>query len=152
MGISKPSIGNTVYKIYLLAIVFFVLSFWESYASTFSPNYDISYWRVIPASMYVVKGIRSLSSVDAIWYFWIVVSLLDTLQELEDKKQTAKLSIFLKFRNLIIVALIVSSIYTIIFGYLFIDESIAIDWKYQWFYNEGIWNLFYLLILIYMLV
>lgn len=102
--------------------------------------------------MYVVKGIRSLSSVDAIWYFWIVVSLLDTLQELEDKKQTAKLSIFLKFRNLIIVALIVSSIYTIIFGYLFIDESIEIDWKYQWFYNEGIWNLFYLLILIYMLV
>lgn len=140
LGISKPSIGNTVYKIYLLAIVFFVLSFWESYASTFSPNYDISYWRVIPASI-----------VDAIWYFWIVVSLLDTLQELEDKKQTAKLSIFLKFRNLIIVALIVSSIYTIIFGYLFIDESVEIDWKYQWFYNEGIWNLFYLLILIYML-
>ncbi|KAK8790976.1 hypothetical protein WA158_005607 [Blastocystis sp. Blastoise] len=140
LGISKPTIGTNAFKIYALAIVFFILAFWESYASTFSPNYEINYFRILPASL-----------VDAIWYFWIVLSLLDTLQELEDKKQSAKLEMFLKFRNLVIAALIVSSVYTVIFGYIFIDESIEIDWRYQWFFNEGIWTIFYLVVLIYVL-
>ena len=41
-------------------------------------------------------------------------------QELEEKKQTGKLDVFISLRNMIIVAVIISTLYNIVFSYLIV--------------------------------
>ena len=98
-------------------------------------------WRIIPAS-----------ALDSFIYFWILQSLLDTIQELEDKKQTGKLDVFLSLRNMIIVAVIVSTLYNVGFSYLIIEKKIDSLWKFQWFFNEGVWSAFYFVVIVVIMV
>ena len=77
---------------------------------------------------------------------------MDTIQELEDKKQTGKLDVFLSLRNMIIVAVIISTIYNIAFSYLIVEKKVDTLWKYQWFFNEGVWTTFYLAVIIVIMV
>ena len=46
---------------------------------------------------------------DAFIYFWIFQSLMDTMDELTEKKQQAKLDIFTKLRNLLVVSVVVAT-------------------------------------------
>ena len=105
-------------------------------ATTYSTSSEINYYRIIPASI-----------LDSFVYFWILQSLLDTIQELEERKQTGKLDVFISLRNMIIVAVIISTVYNVVFSYLILVKKIDLMWKYQWFFNDGVWSTFYLLVL-----
>ena len=61
-------------------------------------------------------------------------------------KQTGKLDVFISLRNIIIVAVIVSTLYTVLFSYLIMFKKIDSLWKYQWFFNDGVWTSSYLLL------
>ena len=100
-----------------------------------STDSKVNLYRIIPASL-----------LDSFIYFWILQSLLDTIQELEDKKQTGKLDVFISLRNIIIVAVIVSTLYNVLFSYLIMFKKIDSLWKYQWFFNDGVWTSSYLLL------
>ena len=104
-----------MWKIIVMGIIYFCFSLWDSVANTFYPKTEITMWRIIPAS-----------ALDSFIYFWILQSLLDTIQELEDKKQTGKLDVFLSLRNMIIVAVIVSTLYNVGFSYLIIEKKIEV--------------------------
>ena len=135
LGVSKASLGNSMWKIVAMGVVYFFFSLWDSIVSTYSTDSKVNLYRIIPASL-----------LDSFIYFWILQSLLDTIQELEDKKQTGKLDVFISLRNIIIVAVIVSTLYNVLFSYLIMFKKIDSLWKYQWFFNDGVWTSSYLLL------
>ena len=96
----------------------------------------MDYLRVIPASIN-----------DALIYFWILQSLMKTIDELSDKKQTSKLKIFVSLRNVIIIVVVLATAYNLIFSYLIVNRVLDTIWKYQWFFNEGVWCTMYFCIL-----
>ncbi len=69
---------------------------------------------------------------DAMVYFWIFQSLMDTMDELTEKKQEAKLAIFTKLRNLLVVSVVVATSTLIVFSYIIIRDYSQNIWKYQW--------------------
>ena len=141
LGVSKASLAGSLWKIIVMGVIYFCFSLWDSISTTFSTTATVNLWRIIPAS-----------ALDSIIYFWILQSLLDTIQELEDKKQTGKLDVFISLRNMIIVAVIISTIYNIAFSYLIVEKKVDSLWKYQWFFNEGVWTTFYLAVIIVIMV
>lgn len=74
------------------------------------------------------------------------------INSLEDQKQTSKLNVFLKLRNIIVAVVVLSTIYNIGFSYMVATKLIESQWKYQWFFNDGIWSLFYCLIIVVIMV
>ena len=75
-----------------------------------------------------------MNRMDALVYFWIFQSLMDTMDELTDKKQDAKLAIFTKLRNLLIVSVVVATTTLIIFSYIIVTDYSRNIWKIQWLY------------------
>ena len=73
-----------------------------------------------------------ISSVDAVIYFSIFKNLSDTMNELQEKKQNAKLEIFTKLRNLLIVSIFTAAVTLIVFSYIVVNELSQAIWKYQW--------------------
>ena len=72
---------------------------------------------------------------------------MKTIEDLKEKQQPSKLEIFLKLRNIIIVMVIFSTLYNGLFSYLIAKKALDTFWKYQWFFNDGIWSVFYFAIL-----
>ena len=96
----------------------------------------MDYFRVIPASIN-----------DAIIYFWILQSLVNTIEELSEKQQTSKLKIFIRLRNVIVLVVVLATAYNLVFSYLIVYKVLDSIWKYQWFFNEGVWCTMYFCIL-----
>ena len=136
LGVSRASIDGSAWKIVSMGIIYFGFSLWDAISNTFSTSSDVNMWRVIPASL-----------VDSVIYFWILQSLLDTIQDLEDKNQTSKLSVFLSLRNMIIVVVVVSTLYNMAFSYLIVHQALEKYWRWQWFFNDGVWSVFYFVII-----
>ena len=136
LGVSKASLAGSFWKIIAMGIVYFGFSLWDSIATTFATASQVSLYRIIPASL-----------LDSLIYFWILQSLLDTIQELEEKKQTGKLDVFISLRNMIIVAVIISTLYNIVFSYLIVEKKVEDLWKYQWYFDDGMWSTFYLVVI-----
>ena len=119
-----------------MGVTYFIFSFWDALSNTFATTSEPNMWRIIPASL-----------VDSFIYFWILKALLETLQDLEDRKQTSKLKVFLKLRNIIIVVVVIATLYNIGFTYMVAKKVLEVVWRYQWFFNEGVWSVFYVLII-----
>lgn len=69
---------------------------------------------------------------DALAYFWIFQSLMDTMEELTEKKQIVKLEIFTKLRNLLIASVVLATVALIGFSYIVVYDYAHTVWKYQW--------------------
>lgn len=57
---------------------------------------------------------------------------MDTIQELDEKKQTSKLGIFQQLRNIVVICAICAVAYNILFSFILFDQVIATYWQYQW--------------------
>lgn len=124
------------WKIAIAAIGYFVFSLWDSLSSIFSTSSSQSSLYLIPSAL-----------IDSFIYFSILQSLMKTIEDLKEKKQTSKLEIFLKLRNMIVIMVVFSAIYNGLFSYLIAKKALDSFWKYQWFFNDGIWSVFYFFIL-----
>lgn len=72
------------------------------------------------------------SAVDAVIYFAIFQSLMNTMDELLEKKQVAKLEIFTKLRNLLVLSVVIATVTLIVFSYIVLKDISHSMWKYQW--------------------
>ena len=124
------------WKIAVTAAGYFTFSLWDSLSSTFSTSSAQSSLYLVPSAL-----------IDSFFYFSILHSLMKTIEDLKEKKQTSKLEIFLKLRNMIVVMVVFSAIYNGLFSYLIAKKALDAFWKYQWFFNDGIWSAFYFFIL-----
>ena len=71
-------------------------------------------------------------SIDAIVYFWIFISLMDTMDALREQKQEMKLAIYTKLRNLFIISVLVATVTLVGFSYVVLNDLAGMVWKYQW--------------------
>ena len=76
------------------------------------------------------RGVRR--SIDAIVYFWIFISLMDTMDALREQKQEMKLAIYTKLRNLFIISVLVATVTLVGFSYVVLNDLAGKVWKYQW--------------------
>lgn len=116
--------------------IYFFFSLWDSYVTTFSSSVEVDLHRVVPAAL-----------VDSLVYFWILQSLISTIEDLSDKKQSSKVAVFIRLRNVIVVVVVLATAYNIGFSYLIIENVLESLWKLQWFFSEGVWSSFYFFIL-----
>ncbi|KAK8826239.1 hypothetical protein WA538_001381, partial [Blastocystis sp. DL] len=132
MGVSKPSLGSSTMNVVIICSVYFVVSVWNAMSNSITSATRLSLYRLLPSSI-----------VDSIIYFWILQALMDTIQELDEKKQTSKLGIFRQLRNIVVICAICAVTYNILFSFFLFDQVIATYWQYQWFFTDGIWSCFY---------
>ena len=71
-------------------------------------------------------------SIDAIVYFWIFISLMDTMDALREQKQEMKLAIYTKLRNLFIISVLVATVTLVGFSDVVLNDLAGKVWKYQW--------------------
>ena len=71
-------------------------------------------------------------SIDAIVYFWIFISLMDTMDALREQKQEMKLAIYTKLRNLFIISVLVATVTLVGFSYVVLNDLAGKVWMYQW--------------------
>ena len=135
LGIVCTSIGHQIWKILSLCSIYFLLSLWDTYESTFSNSTQVNLCCVIPVSI-----------TDAVIYFWIFQCLFRTIQELSEKKQSGKLIVFTRLRNILISVIVLSSLYNLSFSYIFLKRLEEL-WKVQWFFYQGVWCCFYFFII-----
>ena len=69
---------------------------------------------------------------DALVYFWVFQSLMNTMDELRQNKQHAKLAVFVRLYSLLLVSVVVSTVTLIVFSYLVNNEDIPNTWRFQW--------------------
>ncbi|KAK8826059.1 hypothetical protein WA556_003788 [Blastocystis sp. ATCC 50177/Nand II] len=135
LGVTKANLDDSLItvKFLLFGIAYYLITFADSYLA------------IYPTTNKVVEGVRFVltSSIDAIVYFWIFISLMDTMDALREQKQEMKLAIYTKLRNLFIISVLVATVTLVGFSYVVLNDLAGKVWKYQWFINDGIWGLFY---------
>lgn len=106
----------------MYGVAYLIVSFWDSY-STMYPNNNETLETV---RLFVT------SAVDAIIYFSIFQNLMNTMDELVEKKQQAKLEIFTKLRNLLVLSVVIATVTLLAFSYIVLKDVSHTMWKYQW--------------------
>ncbi|CBK23468.2 uncharacterized protein [Blastocystis hominis] len=136
LGISRATVSDVTVRVVIFAVVYFAVSLWDSLLAVRSDVPEmLNHVRV-----YVTAGL------DALVYFWVFQSLMNTMDELRQNKQHAKLAVFVRLYSLLLVSVVVSTVTLIVFSYLVNNEDIPNTWRFQWFMNEGVWSLYYFLL------
>ena len=142
LGVCKASLSTSTFTFILYGVLYFIVAFWDSYSNMY------------PSQNETMDTIRLFitSAVDAVIYFAIFQSLMKTMDELIEKKQDAKLAIFTKLRNLLIMSVIIATVTLIVFSVIVLKDENHQMWKYQWFMNDGIWTLYYYVLFVAIMV
>ena len=115
-----------------------ITSFWDGYSIMYPPQTD------------KLESVRLVvtSAVDAVIYFAIFQNLMNTMDELTEKRQDAKLEIFTKLRNLLLVSVVISTVTLLLFSYIVLKDLSHSLWRYQWIMNDGIWTVYYFVLFV----
>lgn len=122
LGICRATLSTSTFKFIMYGVAYLIVSFWDSY-STMYPNNNETLETV---RLFVT------SAVDAIIYFSIFQNLMNTMDELVEKKQQAKLDIFTKLRNLLVLSVVIATVTLLAFSYIVLKDVSHTMWKYQW--------------------
>ena len=137
LGVSKNQLDSYLWRVIAMGVIFFVVTLWDSLSSSLISPVSISFFHIIPSSMW--KHLLSITiSVDSLFYFWILQSLMDTVQELEEKRQTSKLEVFRQLRIVVWSSAFFAVLYNVLFSYVLLEKVIERFWKYQWLW--GFWR------------
>ena len=137
LGVSKNQLDSYLWRVIAMGVIFFVVTLWDSLSSSLISPVSISFFHIIPSSMW--EHLLSITiSVDSLFYFWILQSLMDTVQELEEKRQTSKLEVFRQLRIVVWSSAFFAVLYNVLFSYVLLEKVIERFWKYQWLW--GFWR------------
>ncbi len=91
---------------------------------------------------------------DGLCYWWIFVALSGLLQQLEERKQVAKLGLYKQFSNVLVASLVICAVFAAYQIYFVSNNFIEKTWQWQvvWLIDGGFWNLQYTLLLFAILV
>lgn len=137
LGVSRNQLGSYLWRVIAMGVIFFVVTLWDSLSSSLISPVSISFFHIIPSSMWG-HPLGITISVDSLFYFWILQSLMDTVQELEEKRQTSKLEVFRQLRNVVWSSAFFAVLYNVLFSYVLLEKVIERFWKYQWLW--GFWH------------
>jgi len=139
-GVVKPTLGEEKYKILLLGGLYLIFSMSLNIVELVQRTQILS-------STAILLLVFPVSILDTIFYWWIFLSMLRTIQLLTARRQTIKLTMYKRFFATLIVAGIVSSI--MIIAQLIASVAVDVDdmWESVWIWT-AFWHLLYLAILI----
>lgn len=132
LGISCASIPESTLKLGVFAATYFLINCWDSYVSLNPPVGDLSNKIRIYITAGWARAAAVTRSMDAMVYFWVFQSLMNTMEELKQNQQNAKLAVFTRLYTLLLVSVVVSTLTLVVFSYFVSHEESGTMWKYQW--------------------
>lgn len=128
----RAALGTETCKFVCFGVCYFLVSFWDAFCTTYpTTNKTMEIIRLFVTSGWARRAALT-RRLDALAYFWIFQSLMDTMEELAEKKQVAKLEIFSKLRTLLVVSVVLATATLIGFSYIVVYDYARTVWKYQW--------------------
>merc|ERR1712232_1227267 len=121
-GVVKANLGSDTHKVYFLGGVYFVLSFLATII-------------IFPAAM-----------LDTIFYWWIFLSLMRTINQLKLRKQDVKLQMYTNFFVVLALGGVMTTLVIVYQTLLVITSSEDEMWSTWWIF-QAFWHLLYFSIL-----
>uniref|UniRef100_UPI00358E77CD transmembrane protein 87A-like isoform X2 n=1 Tax=Myxine glutinosa TaxID=7769 RepID=UPI00358E77CD len=140
-GIVKPRLGNTMYKVVGVGLLYMIFSAVEGVqrVSVNPNNIDILYSGII------------LAFIDSCIIWWIFMSLYQTMKTLTLRRNVVKLSLYRHFTNTLVFCVLASIIFTIWSTRKFRFAKCQSDWQEIWL-EEAFWRLLFSVILVVIMV
>ncbi|XP_032870341.1 transmembrane protein 87A-like isoform X2 [Amblyraja radiata] len=138
-GIVKPRLGTTSYQVVGIGLLYLLFSSVEGVLRVSVNQDDVVLLAAIP-----------LAILDSSLYWWIFVSLSQTMKQLKLRRTLVKLSLYRHFTNTLIFAVFASVIFVIWVTMTFRLVSCQSDWRELWI-EDAFWRfLFSILLLVIM--
>ncbi|KAJ1810041.1 hypothetical protein LPJ77_001210 [Coemansia sp. RSA 2523] len=138
-GVVRPSLGKTMIRCVLLAIVHFTAGCLYGAGILFRDPHESGPLGLI----YVIPLSMSLS----LFYIWIMSSIITTINMLAERQQTYKLAMYTRLWRLLLVCLVLlfgffvlNIVYTLSYSRILVA---ARSWQWLWFWTDGWLNLEY---------
>jgi len=139
-GVVKPTLGTSTYKVLVLGILYLIfsgiLNIVDLVQRTTQVSLSVVFFLVFPVAV-----------LDTSFYWWIFLSLLRTISQLQTRKQGIKLSMYKQFFVTLIVSGISSALIIVIQLFVTVSEDVDNLWKVQWIWS-AFWHILYLMILL----
>ncbi|WFD25432.1 hypothetical protein MNAN1_000394 [Malassezia nana] len=139
-GVVHPTIGPVIVRVYALTGLHFAFSIMYSIGIIFVLLDTTNAW--------VGAFILPMAFTLTVFYMWILSSLRNTIQDLQERHQTFKMNMFKRLQAILLGSVAFLTLY--FFGIIamvaltgtsdFVDHS----WKYRWFLLDGVLVLLYL--------
>jgi len=144
-GVVKPSLGPTLRRVLLLGTLYFSCSLIYDLMSQLPTSDAELESTVFIDSLTVVVLLTSI--VDSLFYLWVFQALNLTIRHLLEKRQSAKCSLYLRFRYVLLVAVLFSISWTVFSIIMSTGDLMETKWKEAWSVNS-IWEVMYLAVLL----
>jgi len=139
-GIVRPTLGTSKNKVLLYGILYLIfsgiLNVIELVQRTTVISLSLVFFIVFPVAL-----------LDTGFYWWIFLSLIRTISQLQIRKQTIKLVMYKRFFFTLIISGIISALIIVIQLLLTVSDDLDKQWRIQFLWT-AFWHLLYLAILL----
>lgn len=142
-GIIKPRLGSMFHRVISIGILYFALSAIECVLRLYRPKND-------PTNQAMMAGVP-LAVLDSIICYWVYNSLVQTTRTLNLRRNLVKLSLYTKFTNTLIAAVISSMAFMIWEIHTHKLTSCLIDWQRLWI-DEAFWHIQFSIVLLVIMI
>ncbi len=140
-GIVKPSLGDDLYRVLCLGIVYFFLSLlftlFKQFATNASTVSDTKY-NLMSLVLLMLVG------VDTTFYIWIITSINNLLASLATKRQPMKYVLYRNFRFVLYISIFFTAVWVLFSSIITLKDGNGDDsnWKFHWTI-DALWDLTY---------
>jgi len=140
-GVVKANLGTDASKVYGLGILYFIVSLIQQLILTYLREGENEFLSFLSAII-----IFPAALLDTIFYWWIFLSLMRTIQQLKLRKQEAKLAMYTKFFGVLVVSGIITVLVIAAQTALVATSTEDMMWRTWWMF-QAFWHLLYFSIL-----
>lgn len=130
-GVVKPTLGTTTYKIATIGGLYFIFSGILNILEL-EPDFEASDLGVALTLFLVIP----VAVMDTAFYWWIFVSLLQTLTRLKSRKQSVKYAMYMDFLGVLVASAVFSAV-VVIFQLAYVMSNPDDWWRVYWLGGPG---------------
>eukprot|EP00929_Paragymnodinium_shiwhaense_P022206 TRINITY_DN14242_c0_g1_i4.p1 TRINITY_DN14242_c0_g1~~TRINITY_DN14242_c0_g1_i4.p1 ORF type:complete len:547 (-),score=94.57 TRINITY_DN14242_c0_g1_i4:18-1658(-) len=143
-GVTRPHLGNSLAcRIGCLAFVYILLDFIRQTVLAFTHSKQLSL-------MFVVGCLLPVALLSVVTFYWTLSSLSTLIEQLQENRQTEKLTLFKRLWRVLAGAIAISG-FTMLVQVYNLSRSISQSWQQHWLLVDGIPHLLFLLVLVAMM-
>merc|ERR1712178_527171 len=95
---------------------------------------------------FVLLCLLPVSLLNGLIFYWVFTALSGLIQTLKDRGQTAKLQLFQRLWNILILSLGIATA-TLLYQIFALSRSMATQWMNQWLFTDGVSHILFMLVL-----
>mmetsp|Transcript_3288 Transcript_3288/g.5405 ORF Transcript_3288/g.5405 Transcript_3288/m.5405 type:complete len:491 (-) Transcript_3288:20-1492(-) len=141
-GVVKANLGSDKHKVYFLGGVYFIISLIQQLILTYLREGDNEFLSFIATII-----IFPAAMLDTIFYWWIFLSLMRTINQLKLRKQDVKLQMYTNFFVVLALGGVMTTLVILYQTLLVITSSEDAMWSTWWIF-QAFWHLLYFSILL----